>query len=93
MSVQQFKAARDFLLGKGEDYNAATAGFGWPALDRFNWALDWFDAELGAGALGSALALRILAERDESYSFTELSQSSSRVANGLRALEIERAHV
>ena len=90
MSVQQFKAARDFLLGKGEDYNAATAGFGWPALDRFNWALDWFDAELGAGALGSALALRILAERDESYSFTELSQSSSRVANGLRALGAKR---
>jgi acetyl-CoA synthetase len=90
MSVQEFKAARDFLLANGGDYDAAIAGFRWPALDHFNWALDWFDAELGSGASGSALALRILAERDESYSFAELSQSSSRVANGLRALGAKR---
>jgi len=90
MSVQEFKAARDFLLANGEDYDAAIAGFRWPALDHFNWALDWFDAELGAGASGSMLALRILAERDESYSFAELSRSSSRVANGLRALGAKR---
>ena len=38
-----FRAARDFLLRHRDDYDAARAGFGWPELDEFNWALDWFD--------------------------------------------------
>jgi acetyl-CoA synthetase len=90
MSVEEFKAARNFLLANAGDYVAAIAGFQWPALDEFNWALDWFDAELASSAAGSALALRILAEREESFSFLDLSQSSSRVANGLRALGAKR---
>jgi acetyl-CoA synthetase len=90
MSVREFKAVRDFLLANGGDYAAANAGFRWPVLDEFNWALDWFDGELATGASRSALALRILADRDESYSFAELSGSSSRVANGLRALGAKR---
>ena len=32
------------------DYEAARRDFRWPELDRFNWALDWFDAELARGA-------------------------------------------
>ena len=38
-----FKRARDFLVNHREDWEAAWRGFGWPKLDRFNWALDWFD--------------------------------------------------
>ena len=38
-----FRAARDFLLRHRDDYDAARAGFSWPELDEFNWALDWFD--------------------------------------------------
>jgi acetyl-CoA synthetase len=38
-----FLAARDFLIAHRDDYAAACAGFRWPALDRFNWALDYFD--------------------------------------------------
>jgi len=38
-----FRAARDFLLRHRADFDAARAGFSWPDLHEFNWALDWFD--------------------------------------------------
>ena len=41
--TQAFRNARDLLLRHREDYRAALAGFTWPQLDEFNWALDWFD--------------------------------------------------
>ena len=46
MTAATFKAARDFLLANRTDYATAYRDFRWPALDQFNWALDWFDAEL-----------------------------------------------
>ena len=42
--VAAFVSARDFLLRHREDYGAAYRDFAWPELDRFNWALDYFDA-------------------------------------------------
>jgi acetyl-CoA synthetase len=89
MSRAEFKAARDFLLAHGADYDAACRGFRWPRLSEFNWALDWFDGEL-AVAGPDGLALRILAERVESFTFGELSAASSRIANSLRALGAKR---
>ena len=44
MGAEAFKAARDFLLVNRADYPAAYAGFAWPKLENFNFALDWFDA-------------------------------------------------
>ncbi len=38
--------ARSFLLEHRTDYDTAVAGFRWPDPVDFNWALDWFDAEL-----------------------------------------------
>ena len=38
-----FIAARDFLLRHRDDYDTAYREFKWPRLDRFNWALDYFD--------------------------------------------------
>ncbi len=38
-----FLAARDFLIRNREDYSAVYRNFQWPRLDRFNWALDYFD--------------------------------------------------
>ena len=43
-SHETFCAARDALLRDREDYEHAYSDFTWPALDEFNWALDWFDA-------------------------------------------------
>jgi acetyl-CoA synthetase len=41
-----FQEARAFLLKHRTDYDAAVKGFRWPDQVAFNWALDWFDAEL-----------------------------------------------
>ena len=46
MTVEAYKAARDLLLANRTDYTAAYRDFRWPQIERFNWALDWFDAEL-----------------------------------------------
>src|SRR3981189_2405744 len=42
--------ARTFLLQHRSDYDAAVKGFRWPDPAPFNWALDWFDAELARNA-------------------------------------------
>ena len=39
-----FLASRDFLLEHRTDYDRAVREFTWPAVDHFNWALDYFDA-------------------------------------------------
>ncbi|WP_305782606.1 AMP-binding protein [Symbioplanes lichenis] len=87
--MSSFRAARDFLLTHAEDYDAARAGFAWPALDEFNWALDWFDV-IAAG--NDAPALWIVEEdgSEARYSFAELSARSNQVANFLRGLGVGR---
>ncbi|MGO4871993.1 MAG: AMP-binding protein [Roseiarcus sp.] len=90
MSIDDFRDARDFLLALRTDYSTAKAKFAWPKFECFNWALDWFDGELAAGEHGARPALALLGERTETYSFAELSEASSRVANALRALGAER---
>ena len=90
MSVEDFKFARDYLLALRDNYALAKVRFAWPKLERFNWALDWFDGELAQGDEGKRPALKILAGDAETYSFAELSEASSRVANGLRALGAQR---
>ena len=55
MSAAAFIAARDFLIESRTDYERAYREFRWPELDRFNWALDYFDpmarGNNGAGAV------------------------------------------
>ena len=84
-----FRAARDLLLAHRDDYEAARRAFAWPALDAFNWALDWFDV-VAAGNDGPAL--RIVEEdgADRTLSFAELSERSNRVANWLRGHGVAR---
>ena len=60
MAIADYKAARDFLLASRGDYDTAYRDFRWPRLDRFNWALDWFDAELARGVLAHRPALKIV---------------------------------
>ncbi|TDU75225.1 acetyl-CoA synthetase [Streptomyces sp. KS 21] len=78
-----FLAARDFLLERRGDYEAAHAGFTWPRPERFNWALDWFD-RIATG--NAADALRIVEEdgTSRSVSFGELAVRSDSAANWLR---------
>lgn len=84
-----FSHARDFLLAHRDDYPAAYAGFRWPELDRFNWALDWFDPH---AAGNHALALWIVDDDggEVQLTFAELSERSSRVASFLHTLGVRR---
>ena len=90
MDTAAFKAARDFLFANGTNYRAAHAGFQWPRLDTFNYALDWFDAELAHGDSANRLALKIVGDGAATATFAELSANSNRIANGLRALGVQR---
>jgi acetyl-CoA synthetase len=78
-----FLAGRDFILKHRTDYASAVSGFKWPVQERFNWALDYFDA-VAAG--NDRPALHIVEEdgTEAIRSFAELSAASSRVANFLR---------
>mgnify|MGYP003579941509 CR=1 FL=1 len=84
-----FIAARDFLLKHRTDYAAARAGFRWPVVREFNWALDYFD---DLAAANDRPALRIVFEdgRDERLSFEDLRQRSNQVANWLRRLGVRQ---
>lgn len=90
MSVEEFKSARDFLLALRDNYDFARTGFKWPRPKRFNWALDWFDAELAQGENGAKPAVKILGDKVETLTFADLSVASSRLANGLRGLGAKR---
>ena len=90
MGTAEFKAARDFLFVNRTNYRAAHAGFQWPKLDTFNYALDWFDAELAHGESANGLALKIVGDGAATATFGELSTNSNRIANGLRALGGQR---
>ena len=85
-----FKAARDFLLAHRTDYAGACRGFRWPEPTHFNWALDWFDAELARGDGAERAALTIVGDGAVSLSFAALSERSSRLANALRGLGVRR---
>ena len=89
MTTQAFKAARDFLFAHREDYITAHRDFRWPDLHHFNYALDWFDAEL-ARFHPNDLALKIVGDNAATRTFAELSAASSRIANGLAALGVKR---
>jgi acetyl-CoA synthetase len=90
MGAEAFKQARDFLFAHRTDYRGAHAGFRWPRLENFNYALDWFDAELARGAQADQPALKIVGDGAADVTFRQLSDSSNRIANGLRALGVKR---
>ena len=84
-----FIAARDFLIRHRTDYATAYRDFAWPKLDRFNWALDYFDVMAG----GNGQPALWLVDEDVGeikLSFAQLSERSNRVANAFRRLGVAR---
>jgi acetyl-CoA synthetase len=86
-----FKDARDFLLAHAHDHATAYRDFRWPELDKFNWALDWFD-QIASGPRAHQTALWVMDESggDSKLTFKQLSQRSSQVANYFRSLGVRR---
>ena len=88
-----FQDARAFLLKHRTDYDAAVQGFRWPDPVPFNWALDWFDAELANNADSrdrTALWIVDAGHKETKLSFAALSARSNQVANFLRAQGLKR---
>ncbi|MBO0810772.1 MAG: AMP-binding protein [Microlunatus sp.] len=91
----QLRAARDFLLLHRSDYQTAYAGFSWPELSLFNFAVDWFDGL--AEETPDQTALRVIDAaadggigRDQGLSFAELRQRSIAAAHWLSDLGVRR---
>ncbi|MFM8768161.1 MAG: AMP-binding protein, partial [Rubrivivax sp.] len=87
--LDRFLAARDFLLAHPDDLDAACAGFSWPQLQHFNWAIDYFDS---MARDNDAPALHIAEESGTQarLSYRELSRRSSQVAAFLPSLGAAR---
>src|SRR5690349_22027407 len=87
--ADRFLAARDFLLAHRERYTEAYSNFRWPELERFNWALDYFDP-MARG--NDAVALSILRDdgSEERHTFQALAERSNRLANSLTSLGARR---
>jgi acetyl-CoA synthetase len=89
-----FQEARAFLLTHRTDYDKAIADFRWPDAVPFNWALDWFDAELARDPNSRDLPALWIVDagnnREIKPTFAEISRRSNRVANCLRAQGLRR---
>jgi acetyl-CoA synthetase len=94
MEMTTFQEARAFLLKHRTDYETAVKEFRWPDPAPFNWALDWFDAELARDPFSrDRAALWIVdagSDKHTKPSFAALSRRSNQVANFLRAQGLKR---
>ncbi len=89
MSASAFLEARDFLFAHRSDYATAYRDFRWPVLDRFNWALDYFDP-MAHGNDRPALWIINEGGSEHKLTFAEMAQRSNQVANFLRGLGVRR---
>jgi len=87
--IDEFLAARDFLMRHRDDYASAYGSFRWPSLTRFNWALDYFD-RIEDGENRTALWIVDDSGAESRLSFADLSRRSNQVANHLRRLGVRR---
>jgi len=87
--LKAFLAAREFLLTHREDYETAYRDFRWPLLNKFNWALDYFDT---VARDNHKPALWIVDENapEQKLTFAEMSARSNQVANFLRHHGVRR---
>jgi acetyl-CoA synthetase len=89
MSAEPFLQAREFLWRHRADYDTAYRDFRWPVLDRFNWALDYFD-RMADGNDRPALWIVNEGGGEDKVSFAAMAERSNRVANYLRGLGVRR---
>jgi acetyl-CoA synthetase len=88
-STDAFTAARDFLQRHRTDYDTAYRDFRPPVLERFNWALDFFDVQARGN---DAPALWVVEENgaEQKISYADMAVRSGRMANYLRSLGVAR---
>src|SRR6202011_2774563 len=93
-NMTTFQEARAFLLQHRIDYDTAVTDFRWPDPVPYNWALDWFDAELARDAESKDRPALWIVDAgsisETKLSFEALSRRSNQVANLLRAQGVKR---
>lgn len=87
--TQRFVQARDFLQQHRLDYDTAYRDFQKPELDRFNWALDFFDHQAKDNH-GTALWVVEEDGSERKISFADMAARSNQVAEYLRNLGVRR---
>ncbi|MGA8209574.1 MAG: AMP-binding protein [Nocardioidaceae bacterium] len=89
-ATERYRAARDLLLALREEPDRARAEFRWPDVgERFNWAVDWFDAV----ARGSHRPALVIVGQDGSAttrSYDEMARRSDQVAAWLAGRGVHR---
>ncbi|HVV08411.1 AMP-binding protein [Amycolatopsis sp.] len=89
-TTERYREARDLLQDLSDDYSTAVAKFTWPDFgDRFNWAVDWFDA-IARGVDRPALWIVEEDGSEAKYSFDEMARRSDQVAAHLAAHGVQR---
>jgi acetyl-CoA synthetase len=88
--AEAYRASRDQLLALRGRHETAVAEFRWPGLgERFNWAVDWFDAV----ARGNDRPALVLVAEDGTTtrpSFDEMARRSDQLAAWLAARGVRR---
>jgi acetyl-CoA synthetase len=89
-ATERYRAARDQLISLRGDHDEAVRSFRWPDVgERFNWAVDWFDAF----ARGNDRAALTIVEEDLSsrtLTFDEMAHRSDQVAAWLAAQGVRK---
>ncbi|WP_214402737.1 AMP-binding protein [Pseudonocardia lacus] len=89
-TTDTYRRARDLLRELSRDYASAVERFAWPDLgERFNWAVDWFDA-VARGVDRTALWIVEEDGSEARYSFDAMARRSDQVAVHLAAHGVAR---
>jgi acetyl-CoA synthetase len=86
--LKEFIKARDFLLN-ARNYQEAKAGFDWPELNQFNWALDYFDT-LAGKCFNPALMYVDEKGLETKITFQAMKERSNKADNFLGTLGLKR---
>ncbi|MGV2903161.1 AMP-binding protein [Microbacterium sp. AGC62] len=89
-ATHTIREMRDFLFANATDYAAARAGFAWPEVDEFNFALEWFDVIAGENPDRPAVQIVEADLSLRTWTYGELSTRSDQVAAWLTGLGIRR---
>jgi acetyl-CoA synthetase len=89
-ATETFRAARDLLLSRRDDYETALAEFRWPELTHFNFGFDWFDVLAAEQPDVPALWIVDADGTEERLTYAELSARSAQLAAWLRSEGVDR---
>lgn len=89
-ATHAIREMRDFLFAHATDYDAARAGFAWPEVEEFNFALEWFDVIAGENPDRPAVQIVDADLSMRSWTYGELARRSDQVAAWLTGLGIRR---